>query len=139
MAPDPDSDSELRITIARLARRIRHERASDDYSDAQLSVLFTISARTPITLAELSACERVTAPSMHRTIGTLEAAGLVTRTASPDDGRKLLIDLTPAGRALLEETMRRRDAWFARRLDSLTPDQRRLLAAAAPVLRELAE
>jgi DNA-binding MarR family transcriptional regulator len=131
-------DSDLRITIARLARRIRQERADTDLGDSQMSVLFALGLHGPLTLGELSTNERITAPSMNRTVNLLEAAGLLARTASPDDGRKVIIDLTDAGHALIDETRRRRDAWFSERLAALSPDERALLEAADPVLRKLA-
>jgi DNA-binding MarR family transcriptional regulator len=37
-----------------------------------------------------------------RQVQTLERAGLVTRSSSPDDGRTVLISRTPAGQAALE-------------------------------------
>lgn len=141
----PDSSShprlgpELRITIGRLARRIRSQRAREDLSDSQMSVLFVLDINGALTLGALSEHERVTPPSMNRTVNGLEAAGLLARSASPDDGRKVMIEATAAGLALVADVRRRRDAWFAQRLEALTPEQRALLIAAEPVLRELAE
>lgn len=42
---------------------------------------------------------------MTRQIRRLEAAGLVRREASPDDGRGVLAGITDAGRAVVEEAM----------------------------------
>lgn len=132
-------DSDLRITIARLARRIRQQRVESDFGDSQLSVLFALKLHGPQTLGDLSANERVTAPSMNRTVNLLEAAGLLGRTASPDDRRKVIIELTDAGHELVDETRRRRDAWFSERLAALDADERAALEAATPVLRKLAQ
>lgn len=132
-------DSELRIAIARLARRIRQERVETDFGDSQVSVLFVLKLDGPQTLGELSTHERVTAPSMNRTVNLLETAGLLARTTSPDDRRKVIIELTDAGHALIDETRRRRDAWFSERLAALDDDERAALEAAAPVLRKLAQ
>jgi DNA-binding MarR family transcriptional regulator len=131
--------SELRITIQRLARRLRSERADDNISDGQFSVLCVLDKEGPLGLNDLSAHERVTAPSMNRTVNTLVEAGYVTRTGSPDDGRKVQIDVTPSGKTVITETRRRRDAWFSARLAGLSPEQRDALDAAAHVLRELAD
>ena len=134
-----DSDSDLRLTIARVARRMRHERVNPDLSDGQTAVLFSLDVHGARTLSELSSHEGVTAPSMNRTVNSLELAGLLVRNASPDDGRKMLITLTDAGRELVHETRHRREAWFADRLSALSPEERAALDAAAPVLRKLAE
>ena len=54
------------------------------------------------------------------------------------DRRKVVIELTPEGRAVVEETVRRRDAWLESVLTELTPRQRKTLAAAAAIMREAA-
>lgn len=137
MNEQPDTD--LRISIQRLARRLRAERADDAVSDGQFSVLCSLAKAGSFGLAELSASERVTPPSMNRTVNALVDLGHVTRIGSPDDRRKVLITLTESGRTVIEATRRRRDAWLSARLDSLTVSQRAALDAAAPVLRELAD
>jgi DNA-binding MarR family transcriptional regulator len=76
---------------------------------------------------------------MSRTVGALEGDALVTRSASPDDGRKVLIEITSTGLAIVQETKQRRAAWFSTALGALTEEQRQALDAAAPVLRELAD
>lgn len=132
-------DDDLRIAILRLSRRMRAERAGEDVTDGQLSVLFVLWKDGPQTLGSLADHERVTPPSMNRTVNALVDAGLVTRDSSPDDGRKVLIQSTDAGLEIARETKRRRVAWFARQLDTLTPDQRAIIDAATPILRELAD
>jgi DNA-binding MarR family transcriptional regulator len=132
-------DSDLRITIQRLARRLRAERADETISDGQFSVLFALAKDGPLGLGELSLRERVTPPSMNRTVGALVESGYTSRTTSTEDARKVVIDLTDGGHRVIEETRQRRDAWFSRRLAELTDDQREVLRAAAPILVELAD
>ena len=130
-------DAELRIAVMKLARRIRLERGDADVTDNQLSVLFALRKHGPQTLSSLSDLERVTPPSMSRTVGALEGDGRVTRTASADDGRKVLIELTDAGRAIATEASRRRAEWFSTALSGLNRRDRATLDAAAPILHEL--
>lgn len=118
---------------------MRLERPRDDVTDGQLSVLLVISKHGSQTLGALSDHERVSPPSMNRTVNSLEASGLVTREASPDDGRKVLVALTDAAKTLVTETRRRREVWFSRQLSRLSPDKRAVLEAAAPILSELAD
>jgi DNA-binding MarR family transcriptional regulator len=132
-------EDDLRIAIMRLSRRMRAERAGEDVTDGQLSVLFVLWKEGPQTLSSLAERERVTPPSMNRTVNALVEAGLVTRDSSPDDGRKVLIQSAEAGLEIAKETKRRRVAWFARQLATLTPDQRAVIDAATPILRELAD
>jgi DNA-binding MarR family transcriptional regulator len=132
-------DEDLRFAILRLSRRMRLERVDGDVSDSQLSVLFGVVNHEGLTIGALSDLERVTPPSMNRTVNGLVEAGLVTRTGSPDDGRKVVVVATEDGRALALETRRKRVAWFSQQLSAVTPDERAALDAAAPILRRLAD
>ena len=133
-----DDDDELRIVIQRVARRIRNNRAEGDLGDSQLSVLFYLEARGPLTPTELAALEHVTPPSMNRTVNGLEEAGYVERERATEDARKVLVKLLPAASGLLDETRRLRSAWFSDELASLTDDERTALETAMPALRKLA-
>jgi DNA-binding MarR family transcriptional regulator len=134
---DHHFDSDLRITIQRLARRLRAERADETISDGQFSVLCSLAKDGPLGLGELSQRERVTPPSMNRTVGALVQSGYTTRTTSTEDARKVVIDLTDDGHRVIDQTRQRRAAWFSRQLAELTEDQREVLRAAAPILVEL--
>lgn len=134
-----DTNQQLRFAIQRLSRRIRANAADDEVPEGQRSVLFTLANDGPQSLRSLSEHERVTPPSMNRTVNALVSSGLVTRVTAEDDARKIAIDLSDAGRSFVEETRRRRDAWFTKQLAALTPDQRRVLELATPILKELAE
>ena len=131
-------DDDLRILIQRVARRIRINRADDALSDSQLGVLFQLETgdRSP---SELAAHERVTPPSMNRTLNGLEQAGLVARRPAADDARRVRVRITDAGLTQISETRKLRTAWFSQQLADLTPDERRALEAVIPVLRRLAE
>jgi len=107
-------------------------------SDAQFAVLAALQVHGPHTLGELADRERVSAPSMNRTVNCLEESGYLTRTTDDVDRRKVNIDLTDAGRAVVDETVRRRDEWLENALDELTPAQRDVLAEAAGIMREVA-
>lgn len=132
------NDEELRLLIQKVARRIRSNRADDDLSDSQLGVLFQLedADHSP---TELAAHERVTPPSMNRTLNGLEQAGLITRTPDDGDARRVRVGITPAGRDQIQATRALRTAWFSQRLADLTPDERRALEAVTPILRRLSE
>ncbi|MEN2738893.1 MarR family transcriptional regulator [Microbacterium sp. X-17] len=130
--------SAVRLATFRLARRLRAESAIDAMSDAQFSVLAGLRAHGPHTLRELAERERVSAPSMNRTVNGLEAAGYVTRTTDDADRRKVNIALAPAGEAIVLETVRRRDAWLEEALASLSDADRTIVSRAAVILQGLA-
>lgn len=131
------SAQELRFAIQRLSRRIRLMQADSDVTEGQRAVLFTLSNEGPQSLGALAESEHVSPPSMNRTVNLLVDLGLAARASDDDDGRKVSIELTQAGLDFVEETRRRRDAWFARRLDTLTARERKILEQATPILQKL--
>lgn len=135
---DSHAASDLRLATFRLARRLRSERAIDTMSDGQLAVLTALTMHGPHTLGELADRERVSAPSMNRTVNCLEETGYLTRTPDDDDRRKVIIQLTDAGREVVAETVRRRDSWLETALDALSDAQRATLAEAAAIMTQVA-
>jgi DNA-binding MarR family transcriptional regulator len=75
---------------------------------------------------------------MTRTVNCLEEEGYVVRRAHETDRRQVVIELAEKGGATLAADRRRRDAWLARRLRELTPEERSVLRKAAPILERLA-
>ena len=131
--------ADLRVALMRSVRRVRAEREDEDLSDTQYAVLTYLDRNGPTTPGALADFERVKPPSMTRTLAALADLGLVVRAGHPDDGRQVLLHLTDTGRATVVATRSRRDTWLARRLAALDPAERALLAAAADVLRRIAE
>ena len=127
--------SDLRIATFRLARRMRTQRAVDSMSDGQFAVLAGLFVHGPHTLTELADRERVSSPAMNRTVNCLQDAGYISRSADQNDGRKVVIDLTEEGRAVVDETARRRDAWVEEALAEIEPDEREILAKAAAIMQ----
>src|SRR6202042_2495883 len=134
----------LRISVSRLARRLRVERtvpgqAEPVLSDTQFAALATLEKHGAMSPGELAGHERVQPPSMTRVIAALEEWQLVTRTAHATDRRQAVLTVTPAGRELVVRSRRRRDAGRAKRLNELTPQERATPRAAAPTLEKLSQ
>ncbi|HEX6578967.1 MAG TPA: MarR family transcriptional regulator [Jiangellaceae bacterium] len=130
--------SSLRLSVMRLARRLRAEGADESLTLTQLATLGTLDRHGAMSLGELAAHERVQPPSMTRIVSALEQRRLVVRGPDHDDGRRVVVSITRAARALLAEDRRRRDAWLARSLRELTAAERDALRRATPVLEKLA-
>ena len=129
--------SQLRLTVMRLARRLRQESAGD-ITASQLSALATVDRRGPLSLRELAEIERVAPPSVTRIVCALEERGLVVRTVDTADRRVARMASTEAGRCLLEQTRTARDAYLASRLSGLSPAELGIVARALPILERLA-
>jgi DNA-binding MarR family transcriptional regulator len=136
---DPKLSSGLRISVMRLARRLRAERLDTSLTLNQLAALATLDRHGAMSPARLAAHERVQPPSMTRTVACLEQEGLVTRKPHETDRRQVVIALTDEGARLLTEDRKKREAWLARRLGELTAEEREVLRAAAPILERLAQ
>ncbi len=129
---------DLRVVIGRLVRRLRAERR--DISLAQLTVLGRLDRDGLSGVSAIAAAERVRPQSVASTVAALEQAGMISRRPDPDDGRRVVLELTPAGRDALAADRRRREGWLADAIArDLTADERRVLAEAAGLLRRLAD
>ena len=130
--------SSLRVSVARLHRRLRTEDVDDlGVSVGGVAVLALLYREGERTVGQLAGAERVQPPSMTRTVSCLEADGYVERFAHPTDGRQVLVRLSDKGRDLLAAERRRRDAWLTCRLRELTAEERAVLRQAAPILEKL--
>jgi DNA-binding MarR family transcriptional regulator len=130
--------SSLRVSVARLHRRLRTEDVDDlGVSVGGVAVLALLHREGERTIGQLATAERVQPPSMTRTIRCLEEEGFVERVAHPTDGRQVLVRLSPKGKDLLAAERRRRDAWLSCRMRELTAEERAVLRQAAPILEKL--
>ncbi|HEY5339087.1 MAG TPA: MarR family transcriptional regulator, partial [Rhizomicrobium sp.] len=77
----------LRSFIGNLKRRLRTQSPAGDLSWSQLSMLSRLESGGPSTVSVLARAEGVRPQSMGATIREFEAAGYVTGTPDPDDGR----------------------------------------------------
>ena len=135
--------SALRISVSRLARRLRAERLTKGLepglSDTQIAALAALERHGAMTPGELAEHEKVQPPSMTRVIAALEERGLVMRAPHATDRRQVMLTVTEQGRAVVEQSRHLREAWLAQRLRDLTPQERATLRAAAPILEKLSQ
>jgi DNA-binding MarR family transcriptional regulator len=144
MQTDTALATAMRISISRLARRLRVERlgfggTETVLSDIQLAALAALERHDSMTPGELAEHEKVQPPSMTRVISVLEERGLVKREPHATDRRQVILTVTDDGRNLVQRVRRRREAWLAQRLQELTPDERLILRAAAPILEKISQ
>ena len=144
MQTDAGLATAMRISISRLARRLRVERlglggTETVLSDIQLAALAALERHESMTPGELAEHEKVQPPSMTRVIAVLEERGLVRRAPHATDRRQVVLTVTPEGRDLVQRVRRRREAWLAQRLQELTPEERQILRAAAPILEKISQ
>jgi DNA-binding MarR family transcriptional regulator len=129
----------LRPTLLGIARELRRERIAG-VSSQQVSLLVAIKHSRGVTVGRLASEERVSTAAMSKRVTRLERDGLVARTPSESDRRRVGLTLTEEGQRVLRRVRSRRTAWLASRLGSLSPDELATIGAAAePLARLLAE
>ena len=127
----------LGSAVAALTRSTRRE-ISLPLGASSIAALVTVETHGPIRLGDLARHEGVTPATLSRIVAVLDDEGYVVRTADADDRRSSWLEISPRGRALLDDVRREHARAMARRAERLTPDQARALTAALDALETLA-
>jgi DNA-binding MarR family transcriptional regulator len=129
---------ELRETLGRLIRRLRAEPGQPPV--AQAAVLSRLDREGPASTSDLAAAERMRPQSMAQTVHDLEASGYVSRRPDPDDGRRVLVELTPEGLERLQSVRAQREGWLGETLErEFSAAERQQLRDALALLRRIAD
>ena len=127
---------EVRLDAQSLARHVK------DHTPSLAPHLFTVLAwleEGPATAGDLASRERVSAPSMSKSVSELEERGLVSRTVDPHDARQKFVSLTAAGKRALQQGRKDRDRYTAALLVDCTPDELADLLRGAQLIRKVVE
>jgi DNA-binding MarR family transcriptional regulator len=127
----------LRPVLLRVGRELRREAREVGISPEQVSLLVAIKYTPGIGVRELAARERVSPPALSNHVDRLERDGLVSRTPSASDRRRVGLALTDEGQRVLRRVRSRRTAWLATRLGSLSPEELDAVEAAVEPLWHL--
>ncbi|MBI4171156.1 MAG: MarR family transcriptional regulator [Actinobacteria bacterium] len=127
----------LRPVLLSLARELRREVHSLGVTGGQVTLLSGIKTNPGLSQRELAERERISGAAASAHVDRLERAGLVRRTRSETDRRRIGLEVTPKGLRVLEQVRRRRTAWLAERLETLSPEQRDAIESALEPLAAL--
>jgi DNA-binding MarR family transcriptional regulator len=131
--------AEIRGTLASLYRRIRQTKQTGELTLPESSALSRLRHNGPTTGATLAKLEQISPQSIGVTVASLEAKGLIQRSADPADGRRVILSLTSAGDATVEARRSAREQQFTRALSALSADERAQLLQVMPLLERLLE
>ncbi|MDF0531634.1 MarR family transcriptional regulator [Tsukamurella sp. 8F] len=134
------SDStDLRIAVNALNRELRSHRSPAGLTQTQYTILGYLDRVGPATPARLAEYFRVKGQSLTLSVNTLTERGLVSRRQDDVDRRRQFVELTDAGRVLVDEDRAVRDVWLETAMaERLTELERGVLRLAVPVLLTLA-
>lgn len=92
---------------------------------SQLGALRETARSGPLSSGALAREVGVSQATVTRLVDRLETRGLVERVRDPDDRRRVMISVTPGGRALLKRVPPPLHATLTRRLESLPDEEQR--------------
>ena len=127
----------LRPVLLKLNRDLRREIHSLGVTGGQVALLVQIGMHPGIGVRELAARERMSPAGMSGHVERLVEAGLVARTPSAVDRRRVGLTLTAEGRRVRRSVKHRRTAWLASRLRGLSAGELEAIDRAIEPLQEL--
>ena len=126
----------IRLFIA----AVRTARPEGELSASEIAALLGIRRAVETTSGALARQAGISAQAMGATIAALEARGLVEREKDAEDGRRILLRLTAAGKDVMDARRDARATALARLLtENFSAAELATLSAAAPLLQKLAE
>ena len=137
---DRDDVQRLRVQMTALQRRLRREAPTvDGLPRPALTVLAAAVRRPGLTPRDVADELRMTSSNVAACLRELEASGFVDRGRDPDDGRRVLLTPTSAGRRVVAELLDERETWLGRAVAAcLDDDEQELLRRAGALLERLA-
>jgi len=143
MVQSPNIDqlaADLRHGIALISRRLMQTPAPGALTLPERAALSRLDRTGPASSAELARAEQITPQAMGMTLLALESRGFVERRKDPDDGRRIVMSLTPSGGEILRHKRDERIRQIAKILtEEFTAAELKALAAAAPLIKRLGD
>lgn len=131
---------DLVVFFTRLRSRMRAAVPSGGLTPSQSSVLVRLGRAGASTTTALAMAEGVRSQSMTATLNGLAELGLIERQSDPEDGRRQIVTLSPAGQERARSDRRDRHAWLATAMDEkFSAGQLRTITQALALLDELVE
>jgi DNA-binding MarR family transcriptional regulator len=133
--------STLLASVGVLLRRVRQVPLEGGLTMPERTALSHLERSGPTTSSALAREVQITAQAMGATLSSLRERRLVERRPDPDDGRRMLLSVTEAGRQALQDKRNARVELIARALtsDTFTAEELARLASVAPLLERLAQ
>ncbi|MBN3806129.1 MarR family transcriptional regulator [Paraburkholderia sp. Ac-20336] len=131
---------DLRVLNSKLRRRLREEAHVGDFTPSQVQVLTQLEREGPATVSALARAHGMRPQSMGETLAALKAAGLVSGTPDPNDGRQTVLSLTPSFRRKVKASRAAREDWLYRTIQThFSPAEQQQLATGVDLLKRLVD
>lgn len=133
--------SSLRSAISALHKGLRKQtQAANTYSMTEIETISHLIRNDSLLPTELALLTRIKTQSMSQVLNKLEEDGIIKRTPSKEDKRKVYISLTASGKKAVEKTRYEKDEWLKSAIEtSLSTKEKDLLVKALVVLNKLSQ
>ncbi|MGQ3479586.1 MarR family winged helix-turn-helix transcriptional regulator [Paenibacillus sp. TY11] len=125
------------MVIEDLTRILIRLPSIEKLSFTTLSVLHTLSRKSPMRLTELTATEQVTQSAITQLVIRLERDGFVERRPDPNDGRVVQVHITALGANVIDSRRLDRMAQLSKFIEGLALEEKQAIASALPALRRI--
>jgi DNA-binding MarR family transcriptional regulator len=133
--------SALRLVISAIHKGLRKQMGLvNQYSMTEVETIGLLMRHASLLPSELAVLTRIKTQSMSQILKKLEEQGIVRRTPSKDDKRKVFISLTAYGNKMVEKTRCEKDEWLKASIEGLLSEkEKEILVKSLPVLNKLIE
>ena len=131
--------SSLRLAISTLHKSLRKQTSSvNAYSMTEIETIGHLHRNQQLLPTELAMLTRVKTQSMSQILKKMENLGIIKRTPSKEDKRKVYISLTATGKKTVEKNRYEKDEWLKTSIENLlTEKEKQQLEKIIPVLNKL--
>jgi DNA-binding MarR family transcriptional regulator len=130
----------LRVAVGLLVRKMRQPLNEGELTIAESAALGRLERGGPATSSDLARLDRISPQSMGVTVAALLDRGLIQRSRDPEDGRRIVLSITEAGRRTVHDKRGARTEQIAAALrKGFGGDELAQLKAAAALIERLAE
>ena len=130
----------MRVTVGLLVRKMRQPLNEGELTIAESSALSRLERGGPATSSDLARLDRISPQSMGVTVAALLERGLIERSRDPQDGRRIVLSITEAGRRTVHDKRGARTERIAAALrDGFSDAELGQLLAATSLFERLAE
>jgi DNA-binding MarR family transcriptional regulator len=133
--------SDLRTVVTRLVKTLRKQSVtSQQLSLTERSTLALLLQQGSLLPSELAAAEKITNQSMSQILSHLLELGLIIRTNSETDKRKVIISPSTVGEQLILQVRNERDEWLAKAIEeACTAEEQEILKKAIAALTKIVD
>jgi DNA-binding MarR family transcriptional regulator len=130
----------VRVAVGLVVRKFRQTAVDGQLTMPESAALSRLERSGPATSSDLARLERISPQSMGVTVAALLDRGLIERSRDPQDGRRIVLSVTAAGRRNVHDKRGARTEQIATALRAgFSQQELSQLLAAAGLLERLAE